>query len=177
LSLAADGEAPSDHADHWRSESARIRAWIDERCWSDDVQSYTIHPGTDELDASLLLAVRIGYLPPDDPRLHMTVDAIRTGLDAGAPLLYRYSGRRGQEGAFVACSFWLAEAYARLGRLDEARTTMDSLMAFANDVGLYSEEIDPRTGSFLGNFPQALTHLSLINAAQAIQRAEEAQGS
>jgi GH15 family glucan-1,4-alpha-glucosidase len=101
------------------------------------------------------------------------VDAIRSELAAGGPLLYRYSGSRGVEGAFVACSFWLTEAYARLGRLDEARETMTALLELANDVGLYSEQIDPETKAFLGNFPQALTHLSLINAAIAIERETE----
>jgi GH15 family glucan-1,4-alpha-glucosidase len=178
LSLSADGHAPTDHAERWREERERIRVWIDQRCWSDEQQAYTFYPDTAELDASVLLAVRVGYLPAADSRLHSTVDAIRNELDAGAPLLYRYSDRRGQEGAFVACSFWLAEAYARLGRIDEARDTMRALIPLANDVGLYAEEIEPKTGAFLGNFPQALTHLSLINAAVAIQHAtKEAQNT
>jgi GH15 family glucan-1,4-alpha-glucosidase len=169
LSLASAGEAPADHADRWREECARIRAWIDERCWSERRDAYNFYAGTDDLDASVLLAVHVAYLPTDDGRLHSTVDAIRRELDAGGPLLYRYSGSRRVEGAFVACSFWLAEAYARLGRLDEARETMTALLELANDVGLYAEQIDPETKAFLGNFPQALTHLSLINAAIAIE--------
>jgi GH15 family glucan-1,4-alpha-glucosidase len=107
-------------------------------------------------------------------RFNSTIDRIRTELSGGGPLLYRYSGQRQEEGAFVACSFWLVEALARAGRLDEARTTMDELIGFANDVGLFAEEVDPRTRDFLGNFPQGLSHLALINAAAAI--AEEESG-
>ena len=171
LRLAAAGEAPDRHADRWGEECERIRDFVDERCWSDSLQSYSFYAGSDELDASLLLALRVGYPAMDEKSLNSTVDAIQRGLTAGGPLLYRYSGQHDKEGAFVACSFWLAEALARLGRLGEARETMDLLIALANDVGLYAEEIDPQTGAFLGNFPQGLSHLSLINAVAAIAEA------
>lgn len=174
LRLAAAGEAPDRHADRWREECERIRAFVDERCWSESLQSYSFYVDSDELDASLLLAVRVGYPAATDGKgLNSTVDAIRRGLTAGGALLYRYSGQHDKEGAFVACSFWLAEALARLGRLGEARETMDLLIALANDVGLYAEEIAPQTGAFLGNFPQGLSHLSLINAVAAIAKADK----
>ena len=108
-------------------------------------------------------------------RFSSTIDAVRSGLGAGGPLLYRYSGMKGQEGAFLACSFWLVEALAGVGRTDEARQTMDELVALASDVGLFSEEIDPSTGELLGNIPQALTHLALINAAHRLQDAERSE--
>jgi GH15 family glucan-1,4-alpha-glucosidase len=172
LQLVDDGEAPAEHADRWRAAAEEIRRWIEAHCWSEQRQSYTFYAGSDDLDAALLLAIRTGFLKPDDPRALSTIDAIRAELGAGGPLLYRYSGQEREEGAFLACSFWLAEALARCGRLEEARETMEQLLALANDVGLYSEEIDPESHELLGNFPQGLTHLSLINAAHAIAAAE-----
>jgi GH15 family glucan-1,4-alpha-glucosidase len=108
---------------------------------------------------------------PERERLGSTVDAIREGLAAGPGLLYRTTEHVGQEGAFVACSFWLVEALARLGRVEEACETMEQVLPYANDLGLFSEEVDPESGELLGNFPQGLSHLALINAAGAIQDA------
>jgi GH15 family glucan-1,4-alpha-glucosidase len=157
----------------WRREHDEIRAFVDGRCYSEEKRSYTRSAEEDLLDASLLLGVIAGYDEPTAPRLLETVDAIRREL-ANGPLVIRYLGEDGlpgEEGAFVACSFWLAEAYASQGRLDEATTLMHELVALANDVGLYSEEMHPDTGEFLGNFPQGLSHLALINAAAAIAEA------
>ena len=106
-----------------------------------------------------------------------TVGAVREQLDAGGGLLYRYrrkDGLQGQEGAFLCCSFWLAECLARSGNLAEARTVFDTAIASANDLGLLSEEVEPSSGELLGNFPQALTHLSHIDAAIALAEAEAA---
>ena len=116
----------------------------------------------------------MGFRPPDETRLDATIDAVRAELARG-PLLYRYRGADdlpGQEGCFVACSFWLVEALARRNRHREATALMQELLPLANDLGLYSEEIDPDSGEFLGNFPQALVHLALINAATTLAEAQ-----
>jgi len=168
--LAAAGQIPERDAPRWRREALAIREFVERGCWSDAKQSYLSSAGSDGVDASLLLGVLFGYHAPDDPRLATTIEAVRREL-ADGPLVYRYrrdDGLDGSEGAFLACSFWLVEALARVGRLDEASELMDELMGYANDVGLYSEEFEPETGELVGNFPQALTHLALISAALAL---------
>ncbi len=171
--LAERGLLPDRDIDRWRAEAAAVRSFVDAECWSDAERSYVRFAGSEELDASLLLGVLFGYADPSDDRLQGTVDAIRRELSDG-PFVRRYTGAdglAGTEGAFLACSFWLAEALARCGRRDEATTLFESLLGLANDVGLYAEEVDPATGSFLGNFPQGLTHLALISAAIALEEA------
>jgi GH15 family glucan-1,4-alpha-glucosidase len=171
--LAESGDLPRERAARWRSEAAAIREFIETECWSEQMGSYVRSAGGDELDASLLLAALMGYVDAAEPRMASTVDAVRRELGHG-PLVFRYSGEdglSGQEGTFICCSFWLAEALARGGRVDEAVELMDELIALANDVGLYSEEIDPTSKEFLGNLPQGLVHLALISAAAAISEA------
>jgi len=164
LKLADTGEISGRDADRWRSTRDEIRAFIDERCWSPPRGAYTRHSDSQELDASVLLGARMSYFDLPDERLDGTIDAVRRELGRG-PLVYRYSGMQEEEGAFVVCSFWLVEALALNGRLDEAAQVMDELCALTNDVGLLSEEIDPDSHELLGNFPQALSHLGVINAA------------
>jgi GH15 family glucan-1,4-alpha-glucosidase len=170
VQLADEGQLPDKHAARWRKEAAAIRDFVDTRCWSPEKQSYVRFPDAEELDASLLLAVLHQYAAPQNERIRQTVDAIERELSDG-PSVHRYTGDdglAGSEGAFLACSFWLAEALARTGRIDDAVRLMEQLLALANDVGLYSEEIDPESGEFLGNMPQGLSHLALISAATAI---------
>ncbi len=167
--LAEAGLIPSRHVPDWKVEANAVRAFVEERCWSETRKTYVRSAGSDDLDASVLVGVLFGYADPDDPRLVATVEAVRRELSHG-PFVYRYSGEdglAGTEGAFLTCSFWLAEALALQGRTAEAVNLMRNLAALANDVGLYSEEVDPSSGAFLGNLPQALTHLALIHAALA----------
>jgi GH15 family glucan-1,4-alpha-glucosidase len=173
--LAADDILPDGNGSRWRKETAAIHDFIDGRCWSDQKRSYVRFAGGDELDASLLLGVLHEYAEPTDERMKNTVDAVAREL-ADGPYVRRYTGRdglTGTEGSFLACSFWLAEALARTGRPDAAGELLEQLLALANDVGLYSEEIDPRTGEFLGNMPQGLSHLALISAASAISEGQQ----
>lgn len=135
--------------------------------------SYTRTYGSDDLDAALLILPVIDMESPDSPRLRGTVDAIRRELDAGGPLLFRYppetDGLPGREGAFVACSFWAVQALALTGRREEAEDLMHQLIELATPLGLYGEEIDPGTGAHLGNFPQALSHATLVQAALSLR--------
>lgn len=167
--LATRDRVPGGRVDRWRRVQAEIRDHIEQRCWSPHRRSYTMHPDTNDIDASVLLSARMGY-PADHDRLRATIDAVRRGLGDGA-FIYRYSDMRHQEGAFLAASFWLVEAMALTGRSDEAADLMDRVVAAAGPTGLLSEEIDPSTGELLGNLPQGLSHLTLINAALALERA------
>ena len=166
---AEQGQLPDGHVPQWREQRERLHAWIETNCWSEELGAYCGWAGEESLDAGMLRACRMGY--PEPERLNRTVDTIRERLDAGLGLLYRTSEHVEQEGAFVACSFWLVEALARLGRVDEGCETMEQILPYANDLGLFSEEIDPQSGEFLGNFPQGLSHLALVNAAGAVEDA------
>jgi GH15 family glucan-1,4-alpha-glucosidase len=133
----------------------------------------------DEVDASLLFIARVGFIDPDDPRMLGTIDAIQRDLGAGGGLLYRYDTRTTDdglpptEGAFLACSFWLVEALVLAGRVDEARQTFDQVVTCGNDLGLFAEEFDVAEHTAAGNFPQALTHIALLNAALCLAQAED----
>ena len=167
IELADANVIPGKNSEQWRREATAIQDFVESRCFSPSKGAYVRAAGSEELDASLLLASLAGYSKGDDPRLVATIDAIRRELGRG-PLLYRYlceDGLRGHEGVFLPCSFWLVEALARAGRFDEAGELMEQLLDLANDVGLYAEEIEPETGDFLGNFPQGLVHLALVSAA------------
>lgn len=149
----------------WRREADLIHEWVDANCWSGRLGAYTMAAGADELDASVLLHAPSGFERGE--RMRSTIAALRRDLGTG-PLLFRFTGAEAEgERPFTACSFWLAAALACVGDVDEATVLMDDLVDRANDVGLYSEMMDA-DGTFWGNFPQALSHLGLIDAALTI---------
>jgi GH15 family glucan-1,4-alpha-glucosidase len=173
-----------DHPrERWRAEADRIRSAVLERSWDPDRNTFTEHladrggSARGGLDGSLLALPLRGLLPADDPRMVATTEAVRRHLDAGDGLLYRYrheestDGLPGGEGAFLLCSFWLVDNLTGQGRLAEAHELYDSLCGRANELGLLSEEVDPGTGAFLGNFPQAFSHLGLIASGANLARA------
>jgi GH15 family glucan-1,4-alpha-glucosidase len=168
LRLAARRGRPAD-VERWRATRDRIYAQVMEEGWNEERAAFVQHYGSDVLDASNLLMPLVGFIAPRDPMWLSTLDAIRGELVSDS-LVYRYDpsaspdGLRGSEGTFSICTFWYVDALARSGRLEEARLTFEKMLTYGNHLGLYSEEIGP-TGEQLGNFPQAFTHLSLINAA------------
>ncbi len=166
IELQDRGLLPRSHRDLFERTRQELRQAVTREGWSDEGQSYVERSGDPAIDASLLLVGWYGFEDPASPRMRSTVDRIRERLGAGRGLLYR---RRDEawprEGAFLVCSFWLVELLARGGRRDEVDALFDELLGHANDVGLYAEELDPETGGALGNFPQGLTHLGLVNAA------------
>jgi GH15 family glucan-1,4-alpha-glucosidase len=165
----------ADRAGGWIRTRDEIREAILDRGWSDRAGAFAQSFGSDQLDASSLMMAIVGFLPPDDPRMMATIEAIDRDLTDHNGLVYRYrtdDGLPGEEGTFLLCTFWLAHALALAGKLDRARETFDRAVAYVNDVGLLSEEVDEATGELLGNFPQAFSHIGLINAAWAIAEAE-----
>ena len=171
--LVEKGRLHTD-ATRWRAAMSEIRSEILERGFNKTLNSFVAVYDGDELDSSLLNIARVGFLGPGDPRLLGTIDAIRRKLGRGE-LLYRYDmqtddGLPPGEGAFLACSFWLVEALAIAGRFDDAEDIFAKTLRHSNDLGLFSEEIDPQSGALLGNYPQALTHIGLMNAALRLQQ-------
>ena len=160
----------------WRATADGIRAAILDEAWDERLNSLTEHLGDDSLDASLLSLPLRRVIPADHPKMVATTAAIAERLGAGGGLLYRYlphvshDGLPGREGAFLLCSFWLVDNLAYQGRLDEAMELFDSLSDRANALGLLPEQIDPSTGAFLGNFPQAFSHVGLISSAVNLRR-------
>ncbi|MCY0388183.1 glycoside hydrolase family 15 protein [Robbsia sp. Bb-Pol-6] len=166
VELADGGQLPTTCRDRWCRERDRVAAWIETHCWSEARGAYLFYPESDELDASLALAVRFGF--DSRERLRRTLDAVDRELGAGA-FHYRYGGMQDEEGCFLACTFWMVEARALLGQTDQARAAfVRAVAALDHGVGIYSEMVDPDTGAYLGNLPQGLTHLALIHAVSAL---------
>ncbi len=167
----------------WRAAADQIREAILDEAWDEKLNSLTEHLGDGSLDASLLSLPLRRVIPADHPKMVATTAAIIERLGAGSGLLYRYlphvsyDGLPGREGAFLLCSFWLVDNLAYQGRLDEAMDLFDSLCDRASAVGLLPEQIDPSTGAFLGNFPQAFSHVGLISSAVNLTRLIKAQTS
>jgi GH15 family glucan-1,4-alpha-glucosidase len=167
VELADDGQLPTTCRDRWVRERDRVEAWINENCWSESRRAFVLHPGSDKLDASLALAVRFRFDGQD--RLASTLDAIDRELGAG-PFHYRYGGVEQDEGCFLACTFWMAEARALLGQKDRGWAVLDSATAALDrGVGIFTEMADPVTGAYLGNLPQGLTHLAHIMALNVLE--------
>jgi len=167
-----------EKVERWSTVRDEIRSAILKYGWNEKLKSFTRTFGSNQLDASCLMLPIFGFLPGDDPRVLSTIDAIASALVDERGLVCRYQGDDGlpgQEGSFLLCSFWLAQAQALARRTAEARATFDRAISFANDVGLLAEEVDSKTGDLLGNFPQAFSHVGLINAANAIYEAERTE--
>jgi GH15 family glucan-1,4-alpha-glucosidase len=169
----SQGARPSTRL-RWQEARDALGADVRAHGFDESLGSYTSAFGSSDLDAAVLVLPLLGV--DDDPvRLRGTIDAIRAGLGAGGPLLYRYrpqtDGLPGVEGAFLPCSFWLVQALAATGRLDEAQQLFAELVDRATPLRLFAEEMDPQTGAHLGNFPQALTHAALVQAALSLREA------
>jgi alpha,alpha-trehalase len=176
----ADPLDATDRVDAWKHTQVQIREEILTRGWSERAKAFTQSFGSDDLDASNLMLPLVGFLPADEPRVLSTIDATEERLTDHRGLVYRYQspdGLGGEEGTFLLCTFWLAQALARAGQAARARTVFERAVVFVNDVGLLSEEVDPANGELLGNFPQAFSHIGLVNAAWAISEAERSQNS
>src|SRR5207248_9619177 len=168
----------NDRVDHWKQVRDDIADAIGTKGWNEAAGAFTQSFGSEDLDASNLMMPIVGFIPADDPRMVATIDATAERLTDERGLVYRYlahDGLEGEEGTFLLCTFWLAEAQALAGEIEAARATFQTAIAFCNDLGLLAEEVDPASGELLGNFPQAFSHIGLVNAAWAISEAERMQ--
>ena len=166
-----------DRVDAWRATRDEIHSTVLREGWSDKAGAFTQYFGSDDLDASNLMLPIVGFLPARDPRILATIDAIEGRLSDERGLVYRYDtkggvdGLEGSEGTFVLCTFWLAQALAMSDQPERARAVFERAATYVNDLGLLAEEVDDQ-GELLGNFPQAFSHIGLVNAAWAISEAE-----
>jgi len=170
--------------DEWKETRQEIHDQVCDQGFNLDKGSFTQYYGSDQLDASLLMIPLVGFLPAHDPRVRGTIEAVERELvDGGFVLRYQTAdtgdvdGLTGREGAFLACSFWLADCLSMLGRDHDARQLMDRLLGLRNDLGLLSEEYDPVAGRLVGNFPQAFSHVSLVNSASKLAGEEKPTSS
>jgi GH15 family glucan-1,4-alpha-glucosidase len=173
----ADLLGAKDRVEAWTAAREEIRAAILEHGWSEEAGAFTQAFGGDELDASNLMLAITGFLPGDDPRMKATIDATAARLTDDRGLVYRYrtaDGLEGEEGTFLLCTFWLAQAQALAGEVDQATATFERAVAYATDVGLLAEEVDVGGAEMVGNYPQAYSHIGLVNAAWAIAQAQAA---
>jgi len=171
----ADRLDATDRVGRWKVSRDEIADAIMTRGWNERVGAFTQSFGSDALDASSLMMPIVGFIAADHPRMLATIDTIAARLTDERGLVYRYrsaDGLHGEEGTFLLCTFWLAHAQALAGRLDRARAAFEAAAGAANDVGLMSEQVEPSTGELLGNFPQAFSHIGLVNAAWAIAESE-----
>ena len=164
----------NEHLERWSHIRAQIHREVCERGYSTKQQAFTQAYGSDAMDASILMMPLVGFLPAQDERFRNTIAAVERDLmEDGLVMRYRPEEKRvdglpGGEGVFLPCSFWLADCMQLTGRKAEARQLFERLLALRNDVGLLSEEYDPKEKRQLGNFPQAFTHVGLVNTAQAL---------
>ena len=186
-----EGHASHERVARWKDVAQRIRDDIHTHGYSDQLQTFTQAYGEDAVDAANFRIALVGYLPPTDERLRHTITTTGRILTGDEALVYRYrpgddnhsdskgddtptdDGLSGKEGAFLACAFWYVSNLAMIGEVDEARQRFERLLDYASPLGLFSEEIDASNGTLLGNFPQAFTHIGLINAARHLRMAEE----
>jgi GH15 family glucan-1,4-alpha-glucosidase len=172
VKLAAELDAEGRER-RWASERDAVREAILGDGWSDEAGAYTGAFGSDHLDASVLMMPLVGFLPAGEQRMRATIAAIEEELSDGG-LVRRWTGA--EEGGFVICSYWLADCLARAGEVERATEVFEAVSGCASDLGLLSEEIDPQSGELIGNFPQAFSHVGLINAAWSIEQAAQRRG-
>ena len=171
--LADDRGLPAP-IEHWRDLAAQAHRFVQDKCWDPSLNSYVMHPGSQLLDAALLVMPLVRFAGPTDPRFLSTLERISQGLVADS-LVHRYAltghdGIADSEGTFSLCTFWYVEALTRAGRIHEARGVFEKMLTYSNHLGLFAEEIGS-SGEAMGNFPQAFTHLALISAAVGLDQA------